>query len=317
MTGKPILYIVVILAAVSCRQRQDDNFHVRPFPHVEVPSMMTDRSEAASFLAGHFWDEFTDTSDLGYCDSSIVNGVRIGELEQAYANYAAVLEMVPLREAASSVSGLFDRISAVERQDTSSNVFEVLSDMTSRYLYDPNSPFRNEDLYLPFVRGLSESAFIPDSRKPGYGYDARMCALNQVGTKAADFVFCDKDGRRYSLYGIRADHVILFFSNPGCTACKQIMDELNSIPRVAEMIGDGSLAVLNIYIDSDLEEWRKYMPIYPDSWYNGYDPDFVIRTEIRYNVRAIPSLYLLDRDKTVIMKDVPQEKLFWWLTADN
>lgn len=279
--------------------------------------MMTDRSEAASFLAGHFWDEFTDTSDLGYCDSSIVNGVRIGELEQAYANYAAVLEMVPLREAASSVSGLFDRISAVERKDTSSNVFEVLSDMTSRYLYDPNSPFRNEDIYLPFVRGLSESAFIPDSRKPGYGYDARMCALNQVGTKAADFVFCDKDGRRYSLYGIRADHVILFFSNPGCTACKQIMDELNSIPRVAEMIGDGSLAVLNIYIDSDLEEWRKYMPIYPDSWYNGYDPDFVIRTEIRYNVRAIPSLYLLDRDKTVIMKDVPQEKLFWWLTADN
>ena len=95
------------------------------------------------------------------------------------------------------------------------------------------------------------------------------------------------------------------------------MDELNSIPRVAEMIGDGSLAVLNIYIDSDLEEWRKYMPVYPDNWYNGYDPDFVIRTEIRYNVRAIPSLYLLDRDKTVIMKDVPQEKLFWWLTADN
>ena len=28
-----------------------------------------------------------------------------------------------------------------------------------------------------------------------------------------------------------------------------------------------------------------------------------------YNVRAIPSLYLLDKDKTVILKDAVQEKL--------
>ena len=94
---------------------------------------------------------------------------------------------------------------------------------------------------------------------------------------------------------------------------QEIIDGLDSSPHVAQMLSDGSLAVLNIYIDSDLAEWRKYMPIYPDSWYNGYDPDFVIRTVVLYNVRAIPSLYLLDRDKTVLMKDVPQEKLFYWL----
>ena len=79
------------------------------------------------------------------------------------------------------------------------------------------------------------------------------------------------------------------------------------------MIPDGRLAVLNIYIDSDLAEWLKYMPVYPESWYNGYDPDYVIRTDVLYNVRAIPSLYLLDGGKTVLMKDVPQEKLLWWL----
>jgi hypothetical protein len=79
------------------------------------------------------------------------------------------------------------------------------------------------------------------------------------------------------------------------------------------MISSGALAVLNIYIDEDLQAWREYMPIYPEEWYNGFDPDLVIRTDNLYSVRAIPSLYLLDKDKRVIMKDAPENKLFNYL----
>ena len=55
------------------------------------------------------------------------------------------------------------------------------------------------------------------------------------------------------------------------------------------------------------------MPVYPAEWFNGFDPDMVIRTETLYDVRAIPSLYLLDEDKTVIMKDAPEHKVFDYL----
>ena len=63
-------------------------------------------------------------------------------------------------------------------------------------------------------------------------------------------------------------------------------------------------------IDEDLEGWRSYMPIYPENWYNGFDPDLAIRSEKLYNVRAIPSLYLLDENKKVLFKDVPEQTLF-------
>ena len=52
------------------------------------------------------------------------------------------------------------------------------------------------------------------------------------------------------------------------------------------------------------------MPIYPEEWYNGFDPDLVIRTDHLYNVRAIPSLYLLDAEKRVILKDAHDDKVF-------
>ena len=57
------------------------------------------------------------------------------------------------------------------------------------------------------------------------------------------------------------------------------------------------------------------MPIYPEQWYNGFDPDFVLKGDQMYNIRAIPSLYLLDKEKNVLMKDVPPEVLFMYLKS--
>lgn len=93
-----------------------------------------------------------------------------------------------------------------------------------------------------------------------------------------------------------------------------IINVLKGEPNISQMILSGRLAVLNIYIDEDIEAWRSYMPIYPEEWYNGFDPDFIIRNDVLYNVRAIPSLYLLDAEKKVILKDTPEERLFNHLT---
>ena len=139
--------------------------------------------------------------------------------------------------------------------------------------------------------------------------------MNRRGTVAADFAFSDKDGRHYTLHGINADLTILFFSNPGCTACKQIIEYLSHDPEISSLVQEGKIAVVNVYIDEDLKEWYDYIDQYPESWYNGYDHNHIIRDDELYNVRAIPSLYLLDKDKKVILKDVNEQRLF--VTLDN
>ena len=53
----------------------------------------------------------------------------------------------------------------------------------------------------------------------------------------------------------------------------EIINVLKGEPAISGMIADGTLAVLNIYIDEDLQGWRDYMPVYPEQWYNGFDPD--------------------------------------------
>ena len=229
--------------------------------------MLTDKAEAAAYLSEHYWDDFTDTTQLYRCDSVTVNGVKASEIEQEYANFLAIVEMAGPETAVKAVSALFRRISAVEQKDTASNVFETLSDLTRLYLYDANSPYRNEDYYLPFVEGLSKSEFTPDDRKPGYEYDAKMCALNQVGTKAADFRFRDENGRNHTLYGIDADYVI-----PMDTYDFNTMDfsDLAAIIELGRTYVDANQEVFDS-LEKDLEKKQSEVPL------NYYDrPEFMI-----------------------------------------
>ena len=41
----------------------------------------------------------------------------------------------------------------------------------------------------------------------------------------------------------------------------------------------------------------------PNEWINGYDKGQLIDREKLYNVNAIPALYLLDKQKVVLVKD--------------
>ena len=161
--------------------------------------------------------------------------------------------------------------------------------------------------------------FVDEVIRGRYRFEAGLCALNQVGSAASDFAFSDRDGRVSNLHGIDADYVIMFFSNPGCEACRQIIGQLVSSPMDAsghsltELIAAGRIAVLNIYIDSDIEAWKDYSSSYPSDWHNGYDPYGILRDNALYAVRAIPSLYLLDSEKRVLFKDAVPEKVIAYL----
>ena len=88
-----------------------------------------------------------------------------------------------------------------------------------------------------------------------------------------------------------------------------IIEMLKGEQIVSDMVSSGFLAVVNVYIDEDIQAWMDYMPIYPTEWHNGFDQDQAVRTEGLYSVRAIPSLYLLDNEKRVILKDAPEDKM--------
>ena len=286
-----------------------------PFPDVQVPSVISSQQEIVEYLAQNYWNGITEPSREYLCDSLYVSGVEKSVVEQKFADWTYILNNASLDIALKSVEKLYDRVLSCEKCNPQSNVFETFVSLAQKYFYDANSPLRNEELYLPFVSRYASYEGLMDVERKKYEREARLCALNRLGTKATDFRFCDKRGKIRNLYSIDAEMTLVFFSNPGCGACKEIMNVLKEDATISSLIRNGVMKVLNIYIDEDLEAWRSYMPIYPEEWYNAFDPDLSIRNDETYNIRAIPSLYLLDKEKNVLMKDVPENVLFNYLVS--
>ena len=138
-------------------------------------------------------------------------------------------------------------------------------------------------------------------------------------------------GKQEVKLSLFADDMILYIENPK-DSTRKLLELINesretgsgqtrdgksgcwhSRPGLDERIAKGDFAVVNVYIDEDLDAWRAYEPNYPRNWFCGYDPDGLVRADRIYNVRAIPSLYLLDGEKKILMKDAPVERVVSWL----
>ena len=317
-----LLLSAAVLLLCGCGSRTQKGGKAEPqtrsFPTVQIPSVYTQDDERVTWFQMHYFDDFLSTGEIWpSADSTVVNGVPMDKFEESFATFVYLTEMTDIASGQKALDHLCALTEAYQKADTASTVFAKMADVVEKYYYDPNSPYRNEDLYLAYIKRLVESDLTPASRRKSLQFDIRLCSQNPIGSPAADFRFKDIKGRTHRLYDVKAEHTLLFFSNPGCEACKEIIEALNASEKVSQLLADGKIAVVNIYIDEDLEAWRSYQDFYPDSWYNGYDPDFVIRTNLLYSVRAIPSLYMLDSQKRVLLKDATQENIFAFIDNLN
>ena len=270
------------------------------FPYPEPPAMVTDPTQRASYAVLHFWDKYFEAPSR-YSE---------GLTEQAFANYVTLLQLAPLGSAARAQDTLLSRAERSEAErDTASRMLERILMLEEKYLYDVNSPFRNEEFYLPVLRHILAWPDIQPETRARAQHDLPLFSLNRLGEVAADFTYTLRNGRTGTLHGIQADRILMFFSNPGCENCKEIIEALSNSMAVQAQLQDGTLKVLNVYPDEDLSEWFAYMSHYPKSWINAFDAECIIRGDTIYSLRAIPSLYLLDAEKRVICKDAPLEEI--------
>lgn len=285
----------------------------RAFPEVSIPAMISDGQDRVNYMVNHMWDKFTDTSAVYYCDSVTVNGVDLEEVERQMGLFGTLLQNVSISKAKDAVAHFFGKVEAFGRRYPESNMFPKMSELLNKYLYDPNSPLRCDDLYGVYASLLAQSDLVDEKYKPKYRYDAEMCSRNPIGSVATDFPFTDIRGKVHTLHGIKADYTLLIFGNPGCNACRELMEAMQQLPQATSAIAQGRLKVVDVFIDPEIDEWKAQAADFPADWICGYDHRLAISEDRIYSVRGIPSLYLLDRDKKILLKDTPQENVLSFL----
>ena len=239
-----------------------------------------------------YWDGFDFE-----CGERVIEYDTVSVM-QAFADYATYIDVGTGRERRDSLLK-----SLVRRAEHSRPVLDFFVFVVEGVLHDPNSPMRNDELYIPILEVLVESPLYDEYDRIAPLYDLELARQNRIGNVANDFVFTLASGKTGRLHSIDSDYVIVMFSNPGCPMCREIIEEITSSPLINEMMENDLVEVLAVYPDEDLEAWRDHIGDIPQNWINAYDAGMRITEARSYNLQAIPSLYLLDRTKHVLVKD--------------
>lgn len=265
-----------------------------------IPEALTNPDDRLQYMAMHFWDrfDFADTTLIGRSDIT----------EQAFVDYINILQYVPADDADKSLLNTLDKA----ERDTS--FYRHFASLFDKYFYEPNSPFRNEEFYIPVLQQLVQSTLITEEAAARYAFQLDMALKNRVGQKANDFLYTLSSGQSFSLYDLKSEYTVIMFSNPGCSTCEAVMTQLNNSTPLSDALSLNSssrtmLTILTIYPYNDLDEWHTHLPQMPSKWVHAYDKGMDITIRRLYDIKAIPTLYLLDKEKKVLLKDTSLEAI--------
>lgn len=304
-----LVFIIFLFSACgnSSKQKQTDTsvtvenpqtVSEAKFPFPAIPTMLTQPEERKAYLMAHYWENFN------FADTALVNNRNVSE--QGAANYLAILADGTLSEA--QVKGSLD--SFCKGMEVQEHARKVFLQMMEDYLYNPNSPFHNEGLYALFLERMLKSEFVDEARKSSLKFSLDLISRNCPGKVATDFVYFLPDGSRHSLAQTRAknNRLLLVFYDPECPSCHETMQEMVADGMLAEAVKAGKLTVLAVYTEGNQEVWKRTLSDLPQGWMVGSDHETVKQGAL-YDLKAMPSLYLMDGTKRVLLKDAPYAKI--------
>lgn len=105
------------------------------------------------------------------------------------------------------------------------------------------------------------------------------------------------------LYDVEAPYLLLFFYEPGCPHCKQAITKLSHSSGFRRLLDKQLVKILAVYPFGDRALWEAYLPEIPETWMNAIVPDASIIKQNTYDIKATPTIYLLDEHKEVLLKD--------------
>lgn len=268
----------------------------------EIPQMMTDPQQRAFYYVKHYWD--------GYSLADTVF-IRSDDTEQLFSDFIGALEYVTPEESSTALKRMMSRM---EEDSTAYSRFCFLSE---KYLYEPNSPMRNEEYFISVLEQMVDSKRLTEYDKIRPIDQLKQAKKNRPGMTATDFSYVTPKGKAGRMSGIKADYTMLFFYDPDCSNCREYEHILSEIPAFLEIQEKGTLRVLAVYPDEDENEWLLKSSQMPHGWIVGWNKQGDIRSKMLYEIRATPTLFLLDKQKKVILKDATLDQIIQYLAMSQ
>ncbi len=195
----------------------------------------------------------------------------------------------------------------------------LLTKFTNKYM---NPEFMGQDkvfiyLFENFYAKGDTVLLNPASRKTIIERAYSLMA-NQLGQQAPMLELTDTLGKIRSLYGIEAPFTVVAFWDPNCGHCKEEIPRLDSLYRSKWKAKGVVIYSVNIY-ENELNAWKQFIieKKLSATWVHAYQTKEAKTAEEKlalpnyrqlYDIFKTPTLYLLDKNKRIMAKQLSLEQ---------
>jgi len=130
-----------------------------------------------------------------------------------------------------------------------------------------------------------------------------------IGKTAPDLTLYKKSGEVVKISDIDAEYTVLFFWAPDCGHCKKAIPSIIDFYNAYKDRGVEILAICTKTGEDLLPCWEAIEERGMDIWMNVADQYLRSRYKMIYDVKTTPQIYILDKDKKIIVKKIAGEDL--------
>lgn len=286
---KTRLFTLFVLWACTLVQAQAQ----QSFPYPAIPDTLRSVEQRAGYLSEHYWDNYN------FADTLLLKSKEV--TEQGFVNFIDILNRFNLDNASKGVAHKDIAQKGITRKDitqkgiaqkditqqgiacftrkafSNAAAKERFENLIEHYFEDQLSPVRNDRVYLIFLEEMKNSPCFDETEKERIAFKIKTTNKNLPGDIAINFKFKDESGKEHQLSDYKDQKVILYFYDPDCENCHEVSAWLKqqTIPadiKVLKMIADNHISYI-------------------------------------YSLKNMPTIFLLDKENKVILKDCTAQEL--------
>lgn len=157
--------------------------------------------------------------------------------------------------------------------------------------------------YLSGEAEWADEKFIEDLRENVNGIRYTL-----IGMKAPDMKMPSVNGEWFQLSEVKAPYTVLAFWEPSCGHCKKEIPHLKT--AVYDKFAQYGVKVFAVYVQVDEAPWKEFIEEHQlEDFINVYDPYGRSRYRQFYHIKSTPTLFILDKDKTIVAKKLGVDQI--------